>query len=75
MPNLDEAAFARMAGDTEKNCPKRLLAIATLLAGPSIGTENLIPEEVNDAKIAIGVPVMNKVQLLMRPKPRKFLKP
>jgi hypothetical protein len=42
---------------------------------PSVGTENLIPEEVNDTKIAIRVPVMNKVQLLPASKPRKPLKP
>jgi hypothetical protein len=42
---------------------------------PSIGTENLIPEEVNYTKIAIRVPVMNKVQLLLASKPRKPLKP
>jgi hypothetical protein len=41
---------------------------------PSIGTENLIPEEVNYTKIAIRVPVMNKVQLLLASKPRKPLK-
>jgi hypothetical protein len=29
---------------------------------PSIGTENLIPEEVNYTKITIRVTVMNKVQ-------------
>jgi len=42
---------------------------------PSIGTENPIPEEVNYTKIAIRVPVMNKVQLLLASKPRKPLKP
>ena len=42
---------------------------------PSIGTENYIREEVNYAKIAIRVPVMNKVQLLPASKPRKPLKP
>ena len=42
---------------------------------PSIGTENLIPEEMNYTKIAIRVPVMNKVQLLLVSKPRKPLKP
>ena len=42
---------------------------------PSIGTENLVPEEVNYTKIAIRVPVMNKVQLLLASKPRKPLKP
>jgi hypothetical protein len=42
---------------------------------PSIGTENLIPEEVNYTKIAIRVPMMNKVQLLLASKPRKPLKP
>ncbi len=32
---------------------------------PWIGTENLIPEEVNYTKITIRVPVMNKVQFLL----------
>ena len=42
---------------------------------PSIGAENLIPEEVNYTKIAIRVPVMNKMQLLLASEPRKPLKP
>ena len=42
---------------------------------PSIGTENLIPEEVNYTKIAIRVTVMNKVQFLLASEPRKPLKP
>ena len=42
---------------------------------PSIGTENLIPEEVNYTKITIRVTVMNKVQFLMASEPRKPLKP
>jgi hypothetical protein len=42
---------------------------------PSIGTRNLIPEEVNYTKIAIRVPVMNKVQFLLASEPRKPLKP
>ena len=41
----------------------------------SIGTENLVPEEVNYTKIAIRVTVMNKVQFLLASKPRKPLKP
>jgi hypothetical protein len=41
---------------------------------PSIGTENLIPEEVNYTKITIRVPVMNKVQFLVASEPRKPLK-
>ena len=41
----------------------------------AISTENPVPEEVNYTKIAIRVPVMNKVQLLLAPKPRKPLKP
>jgi hypothetical protein len=39
----------------------------------SIGTENLIPEEVNYTKITIRVTVMNKVQFLMASEPRKPL--
>lgn len=35
---------------------------------PSIGTENLIPEEVNYTKIAVRVAVMNKVQFLLASK-------
>ncbi len=42
---------------------------------PSIGTENLIPEEVNYTKIAIRVTVMNEVQFLLASEPRKPLKP
>jgi hypothetical protein len=42
---------------------------------PSIGTENLIPEEVNYTKITIRVTVMNKVQFLMASEPRKPLQP
>jgi hypothetical protein len=41
---------------------------------PSIGTENLIPEEVNYTKITIRVTVMNKVQFLPASEPRKSLK-
>ena len=40
----------------------------------SIGTENLIPEEVN-YEIAIRVSVMNEVQFLLASEPRKPLKP
>ena len=42
---------------------------------PSIGTENLTPEEVNYTKITIRVTVMNKVQFPMASEPRKPLKP
>ena len=42
---------------------------------PSIGTENLVPEEVNHTKIAVRVTVMNKVQFLLASEPRKPLKP
>jgi hypothetical protein len=50
--------------------------IAFLCTGirPSIGTKNLIPEEVNYSKIAIRVTVMNKVQLLLASEPREPLK-
>jgi hypothetical protein len=41
----------------------------------SIGTENLVPEQVNYTKIAIRVTVMNKVQFLLASEPRKPLKP
>ena len=41
----------------------------------SIGTENLVPEEVNYTKIAIRVIVMNKVQFLLASGPSKPLKP
>jgi hypothetical protein len=40
----------------------------------SIGTENLVPEEVNYTKIAIRVTMMNKVQFLLASEPRKPLK-
>jgi hypothetical protein len=42
---------------------------------PSIGTKNLIPEEVHYAKITIRVTVMNKVQFLLASEPRKPRKP
>ena len=41
---------------------------------PSIGTENLIPEEVNYTKITVRVTVMNKVQFLPASEPHKPLK-
>ena len=41
----------------------------------SIGTENLVPEEVNYTKISISVTMMNKVQFLLASEPRKPLKP
>ena len=41
----------------------------------SIGTEDLVPEEVNYTKIAIRVTMMNKVQFLLASEPRKPLKP
>ena len=39
----------------------------------SIGTENLVPEEVNYTKIGIRVTVMNKMQFLLASEPRKPL--
>jgi hypothetical protein len=42
---------------------------------PSIGAENLIPEEVNYTKITIRVTMMNKVQFLLASEPRKPLEP
>ena len=42
---------------------------------PSIGTENLVPEEVNYTKIAIRVTVKHEVQFLLASEPRKPLKP
>jgi hypothetical protein len=41
----------------------------------SIGSENLVPEEVNYTKITIRVTVMNKVQFLLASEPRKPVKP
>ena len=41
---------------------------------PSISAENLIPEEMNDTKIAISMTVMNKMQFLLASEPRKSLK-
>jgi len=46
----------------------RLILCASIR--PSIGTENLIPEEVNYTKITIRVTVMNKVQFLLRSQPQ-----
>jgi hypothetical protein len=42
---------------------------------PSIGTEDLIPEEMDHRKIAVRVSVMNEVQLLFPSEPCKSLKP
>jgi hypothetical protein len=42
---------------------------------PSIGTENSIPEEMDHRKIAVGMPVMNKVKFLFASEPSKPLKP
>jgi hypothetical protein len=42
---------------------------------PSIGTENLIPEEMDHREIGVRVPVMNEVQFLFPSEPRKPLKP
>jgi len=42
---------------------------------PSIGTENPIPEEMDHRKIAVRVPMMNKVQFLFPSEPCKSLKP
>ena len=41
----------------------------------SIGTENLVPEEVDYTKIAVRMTVMNKVQLLPASEPCIPLKP
>jgi len=57
----------------EKNGALRPILCAEIR--PSIGTENLIPEEVNYTKITIRMTVMNKVQFLMASEPRKPLKP
>ena len=46
----------------------RMIHLCTSIR-PSIGTKNLIPEEVNYTKIAIRVPVMNKVQFLLAAPP------
>ncbi|MGB8633293.1 MAG: hypothetical protein WCD69_28620, partial [Xanthobacteraceae bacterium] len=50
----------------------RLILCASIR--PSIGTENLIPKEVNYTKIAIRVTVTNKVQFLPASEPHKPLK-
>ena len=38
---------------------------------PSVGTENLIPEEMDHREIAVRVPVMNEVQFLFPSEPCK----
>ena len=53
--------------------PKRGTSLCTGIR-PSIGAENLIPEEVNYPKITVRVTVMNKVQFLLASEPRKPLK-
>jgi hypothetical protein len=42
---------------------------------PSVGTENPIPEEMDNCEIAVRVPMMNEVQFLFPSKPCKPPKP
>src|SRR6266480_7824237 len=42
---------------------------------PSIGTEKLVPEEVDHREIAVRMPVMNEVKFLPASEPCKPLKP
>ena len=63
LPHIEERALHR----------KALRPILCAEIRPSIGTENLIPEEVNYTKITIRVTVMNKMQFLMVSEPRKPL--
>ena len=44
-------------------------------AGLSISSENPIPEEMDHREILVRMPVMNKVQFLLAPEPRKPLEP
>jgi hypothetical protein len=67
LPHIEERALHRKSG--------ALRPILCAEIRPSIGTENLIPEEVNYTKIAIRVTVMNKVQFLLASEPREPLKP
>jgi hypothetical protein len=67
LPHIEERALHRKSG--------ALRPILCTGIRPSIGSENLIPEEVNYTKITIRMTVMNKVQFLMTSEPRKPLKP
>src|ERR1700730_7225800 len=53
--------------------PKSCLSVCS--SRPSIGTENSIPEEMNDREIAVCMPVMNEVKFLFVSEPCKPLKP
>ena len=44
-------------------------------AGPSIGTENPVPERIDHCEIGVRVPVMNEMQLPLASEPCKALKP
>jgi hypothetical protein len=59
--------YLGLGGQDELNLPFRIDA--------PIGTEKPIPEIVDYRKIAIGVPVMEKMELLLSPEPGKSSQP
>ena len=63
-------------GEQRRRDAKPKASVSKRLSGirSSIGAENPIPEKMNDRKIAVGVPVMNEVQLLFAPEPCEPLK-
>ena len=55
--------------------PKGSIRLSLSSIRPSIGTKNLIPEEMDYREIAVRVPVMNEMQFLFPSEPCKSLKP
>jgi hypothetical protein len=55
--------------------PKGSIRLSLFSIRPSISTEDFIPEEMDNRKIAVRVPMMNEVQFLFPSEPCKPLKP
>ena len=43
--------------------------------GAAVGAEKLIPEEIDHREIAVSMTMVNKVELLFSPEPRKAAEP
>src|SRR5215472_6738358 len=56
-------------------CLDRSIRLSLRSIRPSIGTKNLIPDEMDHREIAVRVPVMNEMQFLFPSEPCKSLKP
>src|SRR5215470_8980662 len=65
----------RMAEICLDRHPKGSIRLSLSSIRPSIGTKNLIPEEMDHREIAVRVPVMNEMQFLFPSEPCKSLKP